>query len=44
MRNGAHASDSSESALRERRIVGLMGDEPAEETHLIRTWLQESRF
>ena len=25
--NGAHASDSPESALRERKIVGLSGDE-----------------
>jgi nucleoside diphosphate kinase len=28
MRNGAHASDSAESALRERRIVGLADGEP----------------
>jgi len=28
MRNGAHASDSPESALRERRIVGLAEPEP----------------
>ena len=28
MRNGAHASDSPESALRERRIVGLAETEP----------------
>ncbi len=27
MRNGAHASDAPENALRERRIVGLVGDE-----------------
>ena len=27
MQNGAHASDSPENALRERRIVGLAGDE-----------------
>ena len=29
MRNGAHASDSPASATRERKIVGLPGDEPA---------------
>ena len=27
MRNGAHASDSPENALRERKIIGLTGDE-----------------
>ena len=27
MRNGAHASDSSENAMRERRIVGLAEQE-----------------
>jgi hypothetical protein len=28
MRNGAHASDSPENALRERTIVGLSDDNP----------------
>ena len=35
LRNGAHASDSVESAARERRIVGLAGGEPSEERRLI---------
>jgi hypothetical protein len=39
MKNGAHASDSVESALRERPIVGLMGGEPSMEKKLIRTYL-----
>ena len=30
LRNGAHASDSPENALRERKIVGLYGDEVSE--------------
>lgn len=42
MRNGAHASDSPEGALRERRIVGLMGDEPSEEKAVILEWLHAS--
>jgi len=42
MRNGAHASDSPEAALRERRIVGLMGDEPSEEAKIINEWLSAS--
>ena len=32
LKNGAHASDSPESALRERKIVGLMGYEESELT------------
>ena len=40
MRNGAHASDSVESALRERKIVGLLGGEPSEEKRLILDWLK----
>lgn len=28
MRNGAHASDSPDNAIRERKIVGLMNDDP----------------
>jgi len=42
MRNGAHASDSVESALRERKIVGLLGDEPSCERILISNWLNSS--
>jgi hypothetical protein len=42
MRNGAHASDSPEGALRERRIVGLMGDEPSDEKAVILEWLSAS--
>jgi nucleoside diphosphate kinase len=41
MRNGAHASDSPENAIRERAIVGLSGDEPepCEITRIIREHL-----
>ncbi|MBN1808401.1 MAG: nucleoside-diphosphate kinase [Planctomycetes bacterium] len=39
MRNGAHASDSPESASRERSIIGLSGGEPSEEASLIRKYL-----
>lgn len=39
MRNGAHASDSPESAARERRIVGLAGGEPSDEAAMIRAFL-----
>ena len=39
MRNGAHASDSVESADRERKIVGLTGSEPSAEKFLIEQWL-----
>lgn len=39
LRNGAHASDSLESARRERRIVGLAGGEPSEERKLILEFL-----
>lgn len=40
MANAAHASDSPENALRERRIVGLVGDEAqSEEAALIRKFL-----
>jgi len=44
MQNGAHASDSPENALRERRIVGLAGDE--EEwgiQSIIRRYLSETK-
>jgi nucleoside diphosphate kinase len=39
MRNGAHASDAPENALRERRIIGLAGGEPSEEARMIREFL-----
>lgn len=39
MRNGAHASDSPDNAIRERKIVGLMGDEPSAETEMIGEFL-----
>ena len=39
MRNGAHASDSPDNAVRERRIVGLTGDEPSGEAAMIREFL-----
>jgi len=39
MRNGAHASDSPENAIRERGIVGLMGDEPSPEAAMINEYL-----
>jgi nucleoside diphosphate kinase len=39
MRNGAHASDSPENAVRERGIVGLSGDEPSAEAEMIREFL-----
>lgn len=42
MRNGAHASDSEESANRERKIVGLVGNEPSEEKILIEDWLKKT--
>lgn len=41
MRNGMHASDSPKSAARERKIVGLAGDESSEEKRAIRRWLRE---
>ena len=41
MRNGAHASDSPENAVRERKIVGLMGDEPSAEAEMIREFLKK---
>jgi nucleoside diphosphate kinase len=40
MRNGAHASDSPENALRERRIIGLQGNEPSDEAAMIRAHLE----
>ncbi|MHC4915406.1 MAG: nucleoside-diphosphate kinase [Planctomycetota bacterium] len=40
MRNGAHASDSAENALRERKIVGLSGDEPSAEAKMINEYLK----
>jgi len=40
MRNGMHASDSVKSALRERKIVGLSGDEKSDEKRLIEKWLR----
>jgi len=42
MRNGAHASDSPENALRERKIVGLLGNEISQEKILIENWLAET--
>jgi len=39
MRNGAHASDSPENAVRERRIIGLSGTEPSREAEMIREFL-----
>lgn len=44
MRNGAHASDSAENAIRERRIVGLLEDEPyaAEFREIIQRHLAET--
>jgi len=44
MRNGAHASDSPAAALRERKIVGLLGDEPSEEKNVIQEWLGSSHL
>eukprot|EP01102_Stenamoeba_stenopodia_P017340 TRINITY_DN6196_c0_g1_i4.p1 TRINITY_DN6196_c0_g1~~TRINITY_DN6196_c0_g1_i4.p1 ORF type:complete len:452 (+),score=80.84 TRINITY_DN6196_c0_g1_i4:152-1507(+) len=43
MRNGAHASDSVASALRERKIVGLLGKEKSHEKAIIEHWLQHSK-
>ncbi len=43
MRNGAHASDSLDSARRERPIVGLAGGEPSDEARLIRSYLRRAR-
>ena len=43
MRNGAHASDSLESVARERKIIGLLGDEPSTERILIENWLEATR-
>lgn len=40
MKNGAHASDSIESAERERPIVGLAGGETSDEKKLIRKYLK----
>jgi nucleoside diphosphate kinase len=39
LRNGAHASDSVESAARERKIVGLAGGEPGEIVPIIKQFL-----
>jgi nucleoside diphosphate kinase len=36
LHNGAHASDAPDSAVRERKIVGLKGDEPSELDEIIR--------
>lgn len=36
LKNGAHGSDSPENAMRERRIVGLIGDEPSELKHIFK--------
>ncbi|MHC4883712.1 MAG: nucleoside-diphosphate kinase [Planctomycetota bacterium] len=41
MRNGAHASDSLNSAYRERPIVGLVGGEKSDEKTLINRYLKE---
>lgn len=43
MRNGAHASDSRESVERERKIIGLVGDEVSTERILIENWLEATR-
>ncbi len=43
MRNGAHASDSVESADRERKIVGLVGTEPSGEKMIIENWLNATK-
>ncbi|MFH0911933.1 MAG: nucleoside-diphosphate kinase, partial [Planctomycetota bacterium] len=40
MKNGAHASDSLKSALRERSIVGLSGREKSDEKRLIHAFLK----
>ncbi len=39
LRNGAHASDSPESAARERKIIGLAGDEAPSIVPIIREFL-----
>lgn len=39
MKNGAHASDSVKSSVRERKIVGLSGDEPSKIKQLIEEYL-----
>jgi nucleoside diphosphate kinase len=39
MRNGAHASDSAQNAVRERKIIGLAGGEPAQIVPIIREYL-----
>ncbi len=39
MRNGAHASDAPESAVRERKIVRLSGGEPSQMKELIESYL-----
>ncbi len=41
MKNGAHASDSPENALRERKIIGLAGNEPPDILPIIRHHLTE---
>jgi nucleoside diphosphate kinase len=41
MRNGAHASDSVDNAVRERKIIGLAGNEPSEEAAMIGEFLGE---
>jgi nucleoside diphosphate kinase len=41
MRNGAHASDAPENAIRERKIVGLSGDETSEEARMIYEYLED---
>jgi len=44
MRNGAHASDSVESAERERKIIGMWDRQDASRLHeLIRAYLEQSR-
>ena len=40
MRNGAHASDAVDRAMVERRIVGLVGNEPSEEVEIINKYLE----
>jgi len=39
MRNGAHASDSEENAIRERKIIGLMEDTSSYEKKIIKSYL-----
>merc|ERR1712166_34926 len=40
MKNGCHASDSDDSVIRECKIIGLTGDEPAPEKKIINEYLE----